>query len=109
VKLKGEFFCDVYSEEIIYGTGCSFKNNRVQEENYIVHLIWFPMKTLPDWLLEHGGANLIDLRTGEGWTALMYAAYGGHKRIVAVLLRHRADINIYSRVASHSTAASNLM
>ena len=32
------------------------------------------MKTLPDWLLHHGGANLIDLRTDEGWTALMYAA-----------------------------------
>ncbi len=55
----------------------------------------------------HGAVRMLlaegvdpDTRDSDGWTALMYATYGGHLEVVEVLLDAGADASIESYGAS---------
>ena len=48
----------------------------------------------------------IDLKDGRGWTALLNAAFNGHKEIVNILLKNDADANLSGYYYSPLIAAS---
>lgn len=64
------------------------------------------MTAIAQLLLESGAS--IDAKDNSGKTALLYAACGGHEKIVALLISHGAEVNAPSQAEPQKPTSSPL-